>query len=143
MPLPLIALPLLAATPVRAEPETNSGSTALNVAIRQGASGGFRAALAFYPGCGRESLLENTVTTSLALSIFLGANDEEVSPTNCQRVAQRSIDAGTHVNVTLYPGATHDFDDPGEKRQKVPGNQAAKADAMARAAAVIDGFNRP
>ena len=74
--------------------------------------------------------------------MFLGADDEEVSPEICQHVAQRSIDAGTHVNLTLYPGATHDFDDPGEKRQRMPGNQAAKADAMARAA-VIDGFNSP
>ncbi len=122
---------------------SNGGSTALNVAIRQGASSGFRAALAFYPGCGREALLENTVTTSMPLSIFLAAGDEEVSPINCQQVAQRSIDAGTKATVTLYPGATHDFDDPGAKRQRVPGNQAAKADAMARAAAVIDGFNRP
>jgi dienelactone hydrolase len=122
---------------------SNGGSTALNVAIRQGASSGFRAALAFYPGCGREALLENTVTTSMPLSMFLAAGDEEVSPENCQRVAQRSIDAGTKATVTLYPGATHDFDDPGAKRQKVPGNQAAKADALARAAAVVDGFNRP
>jgi dienelactone hydrolase len=122
---------------------SNGGSTALNVAIRQGAGGGFSAVLAFYPGCGREALLEDTVKTSLPLSMFLGADDEEVSPTTCQHVAQRSIDAGTHVNVMLYPGATHDFDDPGAKRQNVPGNQAAKEDAMARAAAVIDGLNRP
>ena len=30
---------------------SNGGSTALNTMIRQGAKGGFRAALAFYPGC--------------------------------------------------------------------------------------------
>jgi dienelactone hydrolase len=122
---------------------SNGGSTALNVAIRQGASDGFAAALAFYPGCGREALLANTLTTSLPLSMFLGADDEEVSPAICQHIAQRSIDAGTNLTVMVYPGATHDFDDPGEGRQRVPGNQAAKADAMARAAAVIDGFNRP
>jgi carboxymethylenebutenolidase len=41
--------------------------------------------------------------------------------------------------VTLYPGATHDFDDPGERRQEVPGNAAAKADAMTRAVSLIEG----
>jgi carboxymethylenebutenolidase len=67
-------------------------------------------------------------------------DDEEVSPVICQHVAQRSIDAGTTVAVTLYPGATHDFDDPGEKRQQVPGNEAAKPNAMARAAAMVEGM---
>jgi carboxymethylenebutenolidase len=110
--------------------------------IRQKTSDGFRAALVFYPGCGREALLENTITTTAPLSMFLGADDEEVSPSICQHVAERSLSAGTGISVTLYPGATHDFDDPGERRQSVPGNQAAKADAMARAAAVIDGSDK-
>jgi carboxymethylenebutenolidase len=122
---------------------SNGGSTALNVMIRQKTNDGFRAALVFYPGCGREALLENTVVTSAPLSMFLGADDEEVSPTICQHVAERSLSAGTGIAVTLYPGATHDFDDPGERRQSVPGNQAAKADAMARAAAVIAGSGKP
>ncbi len=122
---------------------SNGGSTALNVMIRQKANDGFRAALVFYPGCGREALLENTVTATAPLSMFLGADDEEVSPVICQHVAERSLSAGTNIAVMLYPGATHDFDDPGERRQAVPGNQAAKADAMARAAAVIDATGKP
>jgi dienelactone hydrolase len=65
-------------------------------------------------------------------------DDEEISPEICQHVAQRSIDAGTTVFVALYPGATHDFDDPGEKRQSVPANAAAKEDAMRKAIAVVE-----
>jgi len=42
------------------------------------------------------------------------------------------------VTTALYPGATHDFDDPGEKRQSMPGNAAAKADAMTQAIAIVD-----
>jgi len=122
---------------------SNGGSTALNVMIRQKASDGFHAALVFYPGCGRGALLENAISTTSPLLMFLGADDEEVSPSICQHVAQRSISAGTNITVILYPGATHDFDDPGEKREAVPGNQAAKADAMARAAAAIDESGRP
>jgi carboxymethylenebutenolidase len=122
---------------------SNGGSTALNVMIRQKTNDGFRAALVFYPGCGREALLENTVATSAPVSMFLGADDEEVSPAICQHVAERSVNAGANIAVMLFPGATHDFDDPGERRQSVPGNQAAKADAMARAAAVIGGAGKP
>jgi dienelactone hydrolase len=117
---------------------SNGGSTALNVMIRQGSNGGFRTALAFYPGCGRGALLEPKVATSARLAFFVGSDDEEVSPEICQRVAARSIDAGTSVTIALYPGATHDFDNPGEKRQSVPGNAAAKADAMTQAIAIVD-----
>jgi dienelactone hydrolase len=119
---------------------SNGGSTTLNTMIRQGERAGFRAALAFYPGCGRESLLMPTVVTSAPIAMYLGSDDEEVSPTICQHVADRSRAAGTTIDVTLYPGATHDFDDPGEKRQSVPGNVAAKQDAMQRAIAVVEGM---
>ena len=120
---------------------SNGGSTTLNVMIRQAAKpSGFRAALVFYPGCGKEALLKNTVATSAPITMFLGSDDEEVSPVICQHVADRSRDAGTKIDVTLYQGATHDFDDPGEKRQSVPGNVAAKEDAMMRAIAVVEGM---
>jgi carboxymethylenebutenolidase len=70
--------------------------------------------------------------------MFLGSDDEEVSPSICQHVAERSKQASTPIDVTLYPGATHDFDDPGEKRQSVPGNAAAKADAMTRVSVIVN-----
>jgi carboxymethylenebutenolidase len=117
---------------------SNGGSTTLNVMIRQGARPGFRTAMAFYPGCGKEALLEPAVTTSTPITMFLGSDDEEVSPDICQHVAERSRAAGTPIDAVLYPGATHDFDDPGEKRQSVPGNVAAKADAMSRVIAIVN-----
>jgi dienelactone hydrolase len=118
---------------------SNGGSTTLNVMIRQGDRGGFRAALAFYPGCGREALLENAIRTTAPISLFLATDDEEVSPTICQHVVDRSL--GTTIGMTLYLGATHDFDDPGEKRQSVPANAVAKADAMKKAAGVVEGIS--
>ena len=118
---------------------SNGGSTTLNVMIRQGAQqGAFRAALAFYPGCGRGALLVPQVATTAPQALFLGSADEEVSPEICRHVAARSQDAGTNIDVTLYPGATHDFDDPGERRQSLPENAAAKDDAMARALAFVE-----
>jgi dienelactone hydrolase len=119
---------------------SNGGSTTLNVMIRQRTAAGFRAALAFYPGCGKEALLKNTIITSAPIAMFLASDDEEVSPTICQHVAGRSRDAGTKIDVTLYQGATHNFDDPGEKRQSVEGNAAATEDAMARAIVLVEGM---
>jgi dienelactone hydrolase len=117
---------------------SNGGSTTLNVMIRQGARTGFRAAFAFYPGCGKEALLGPTVVTTTPITMFLGSDDEEVSPQICQHVAERSRAAGAPIDALLYPGATHDFDDPGEKHQSVPGNVAAKTDAMSRVIAIVN-----
>jgi dienelactone hydrolase len=117
---------------------SNGGSTALNVMQRQGsATSGFRAALAFYPGCGPAALLAQTLTAAAPITMLLGSDDEEVSPERCQDVARRSIAAGSKVDVVLYPGATHDFDDPGSRRQSVPANAAASADARKRAIAFV------
>jgi carboxymethylenebutenolidase len=70
----------------------------------------------------------------------MGDADEEVNPEFCAHVVQRSQGAGTPVDAVFYPGASHDFDDPGAKRQDNPANAAAKAAAMAKAASVVDGY---
>ena len=119
---------------------SNGGSTALNVMIRQGNQAGYRGALVFYPGCGQAALLAPTIATAAPIALFLGADDEEVSPLICQRVADRSQQAGAHIDVTLYPGATHDFDEPSSRRQSAPGNQAAMDDALVKAVAILDGW---
>lgn len=115
---------------------SNGGSTALNVVIRQ-IGPGYRGALVFYPGCGPKALLAQTIATSLPIAMFLGAEDEEVSPLTCRRLAERSRQAGSPIDVTTYPGATHDFDDPSVRRQSVPGNQAALEDVRLRAATIV------
>ncbi len=119
---------------------SNGGSTALNVMIRQGNQAGYRGALAFYPGCGQTALLAPTISTAAPIAMFLGADDEEVSPLICQHVADRSRQAGSPIDVTVYPGATHDFDEPSSRRQSAPGNQAAMDDALVKAAAQLDGW---
>jgi dienelactone hydrolase len=117
---------------------SNGGSTLLNVVYRQGMqTTGFRAALAFYPGCGRAALPGRTIATAVPVTMFLGSDDEEVSPDICKHVAERSRDAGSPIDVIWYDGATHDFDDPGASRQSIPGNRAARADALQRAINLI------
>jgi len=119
---------------------SNGGSTALNVMQRQSAATpGYRAALVFYPGCGPAALLAQTLKSAAPIIMLLGTDDEEVSPARCQDVARRSIAAGSKIDVVVYPGATHDFDDPGRSRQSNPANSAALKDAMVRAIAAVDG----
>ncbi|MGY8662223.1 dienelactone hydrolase family protein [Bradyrhizobium sp. UFLA05-109] len=118
---------------------SNGGSTALNVMIRQGANlaAGFRGALAFYPGCGPKALLQPTISTTAPIAMFLGASDEEVSPVLCQEAADRAGQAGSKIDVTVYPGATHDFDDPLPLHQSVAANQAALNDVQVKAIATV------
>jgi dienelactone hydrolase len=94
---------------------------------------GFRAALAFYPACGLKHRFDGGLKPSAPVRVMMGAADEEVSPRVCQALVERSRAQRGDVALTLYPGATHDFDDPGRRRQSVPANAAAKADAMAQA----------
>ena len=117
---------------------SNGGSTALNVIYRQRATAsGFRAALAFYPGCGKQALLGDVLATTVPVTMLLGAEDEEVSPEICQRFAERSRKAGSPIDVVVYPGAVHGFDDPGTDRQSDAANRAASADAFQRALAAV------
>ncbi|WP_246504282.1 dienelactone hydrolase family protein [Bradyrhizobium agreste] len=118
---------------------SNGGSTALNIVIRQGdKTNGYRGSLVFYPGCGPAALLAPIVSTATPIAMFLGADDEEVSPANCQRLAERSRQAGSRIDLTVYPGASHGFDEPSSKRQSLPENRAAMNDALVKAAADLE-----
>jgi len=118
---------------------SNGGSTTLNVMYRQAlASGdGFRRALAFYPGCGPAALLTRDYKTIAPVTVFLGSDDEEVSPETCHRVLDAAAAKGNPITLVDYAGATHDFDDPGKPRQRVPANQAAREDVLKRAAEIF------
>ena len=118
---------------------SNGASTALNVMTRQApsASPGFRAALALYPGCGPRALISQDYKTAAPLTVLLATDDEEVSPLVCHRVLEVTVAKGQPVTLVDYSGATHDFDDPGQKRQSVPANAAAREDALRRAAEVF------
>jgi len=122
---------------------SNGGSTALNVMIRQGdKTAGYRGALVFYPGCGRKALVAPTISSAAPIAMFLGADDEEVSPQTCQQFADRSRQAGSPIDVTAYRGATHGFDEPSSRRQSTPGNQAAMNDARVKAMAALDRWKK-
>jgi carboxymethylenebutenolidase len=78
--------------------------------------------MAFYPGCGPAALLTRDYKTTAPVTVFLGSDDEEVSPEMCHRVLGPAARSNP-IKVIEYQDATHDFDDPGKKRQREPGNR--------------------
>jgi dienelactone hydrolase len=96
---------------------------------------GFRAALAFYPACGlKDHFAATRYQTYAPLRVYIGTADEEVSPQRCRTLL---TDAGGDVGIHFYDGATHDFDDPGPRRQQIPANAAARSDVIERARSVF------
>jgi dienelactone hydrolase len=95
---------------------------------------GFRAAIAEYPGCGMDAIKGRYVSYSPIL-MMLAAADEEVSPQRCQDFAQKARTSGSDLTPIVYPGAEHNFDDPGKTKQSNPANRHATEDAMRRAEA--------
>lgn len=97
--------------------------------------GGFRSALLFYPGC-RDQAAASDYRTYAPTTMFIASDDEEVAPVPCRQLAEALRARGiTDFTMVWYDGATHAFDDPGARRQKVEANQRARADSMRRAEA--------
>jgi dienelactone hydrolase len=94
---------------------------------------GFRAALAFYPACGLKGQFDDKPFRPYApVLVFHGTADEEVSYKRCAALVETSRANGGDVDIRLYPGATHSFDSPARKRQKVDANAEATEDAVDR-----------
>jgi dienelactone hydrolase len=97
---------------------------------------GFLAALAFYPACGlKDAFRDDGYKPAAPVRVFIGRADEEVSPKRCETLVAASRQQGGDIEIKLYAGATHSFDDPSAKRQKVEANAAATQDAVAQALA--------
>lgn len=122
---------------------SNGGSATLATMAMQQAPGigaltpanGFRGALAFYPGCGLKNQYRDGITPYAPVRLFQGSADEEVSPKICADLVEKSRKRRGDIESTFFPNATHDFDDPGAKRQSVPANASARADATAKSTA--------
>ena len=96
---------------------------------------GFRGALAFYPGCGLKGHFKAGLIPYAPLRVYVGTADEEISPEECSQLVDVSRAQSADITLKIYPGATHDFDDPGASRQDIPANAAATRDATAEAIA--------
>jgi carboxymethylenebutenolidase len=65
--------------------------------------------------------------------MLIGSADDEVSPARCRELAARSQAAGGALELIVYEGAEHSFDDPGATRQGKGSNRRATEDARLRA----------
>lgn len=98
---------------------------------------GFRATLAFYPACGLKGQFTDGLQPYAPVRVYHGTADEEVSPRRCEELVKLSRKRNADIQIVLYKGAEHGFDDPGRKRQSDAANAAAKADATAKALAFV------
>lgn len=112
---------------------SNGGSATLAAMAAAPNNNGFTAALVFYPACGLHGQFERGYKPYAPTRVFMGTADEEVSPKRCAALVDASRAAGGDITIRLYGGATHSFDDPGKKRQRVEPNAEATEDAVQRA----------
>jgi carboxymethylenebutenolidase len=115
---------------------SNGGSTVLATmspaAPAPSPASGFRAALAFYPGCSlHDAFKENPLHPTAPTLVLHGMADKEVSYKRCQELVQRSRAAGGSIDIKLYPGAAHNFDSPADSVQNRDANAVATEDAVA------------
>lgn len=129
---------------------SNGGSATLATmsAIAPGISAptpatGFRAGLAFYPGCGLKGQFADGIKPYAPVRVLHGSADEEVSPRRCAEFVAKSQRLGGDIQFQLYPDATHGFDDPSPSRQRNEANASATRDAIARAVAFFAGVLKP
>jgi len=98
---------------------------------------GFRGAIALYPACGLHDRFAGGYRPYAPVRVFAGDADEEVSAARCARLVRDSNAEGGDIDIRIYPGATHGFDDPSAKRQSDPSNVAATSDAVAGISAFV------
>ena len=116
---------------------SNGGMTVL-VTMSEGAPGriepGFRASIAEYPGCGMKAI-KGDYRAYAPILMLLAEDDEEVNPHACEEFGKRAKEAGNGLQFHTYPGAQHNYDDPGREKQSVPANRKATEDTFRRAEA--------
>lgn len=104
-----------------------------------GAKPAFRAALAFYPGCGLKGRFDGQPLRAYAPVLILhGTDDEEVAPERCVALTEESQSAGGNVEIELFEDATHGFDSPTPNRQAREANRIAATQATERALEFFD-----
>jgi dienelactone hydrolase len=67
------------------------------------------------------------------LLLMVAAADEEVSQKVCETFAARAKRGGADLDLVVFEGADHNYDDPGKKKQSNPANQRATEETMRQA----------
>jgi dienelactone hydrolase len=86
---------------------------------------GFVGAVSFYPACALHDRFAAGYRPYAPVRVFSGDKDEEVSFKRCAELVHDAASKGGPITIDVFPGATHGFDDPGEKRQQLFANRRA------------------
>jgi carboxymethylenebutenolidase len=100
---------------------------------------GFRVALAEYPGCGMDAI-QGSYLPYAKLLMTVGTADEEVSPQRCEQFAARVKRDSPNLELVVYEGAEHNYDDPGKEKQSNPANRRATEDTVRRAERLFEEY---
>ena len=89
---------------------SNGGSGTLYAVRASQAQRGFRAAVAFYPGCGALGRANPPYAPYVPLLILAGEADDWTPAGPCVELARIARAGGTDTAIVTYPGAHHSFD---------------------------------
>ena len=70
----------------------------------------------------------------------VGTADEEVSPQRCEQFAARVKRDSPNLELVVYEGAEHNYDDPGKEKQSNPANRRATEDTVRRAERLFEEY---
>lgn len=100
---------------------------------------GFRAGIAVSPFCTlRKRFDKNGYKPYAPVRLFMGAADQTSSPDTCKALVEKSRKKGGDAELTVYPGASHAFDEPGKRNQAKAENAAATEGLRAAVATFFD-----
>ena len=94
----------------------------------------FRAAIAQYPGCTVQRD-QGDYQPYAPLLMLVASDDDEVSPLICASLVEQLKQRNANVDLVIYDGAHHSYDDPGKTKQSHAPNKAALEDSLRRAEA--------
>jgi len=80
---------------------------------------GFRAAVAFYPGCTSRNARGDDFHPYAPLLILIGEADDWTPAAPCKQLAAAVAARGEPMRIVTYPDTYHDFDNPGIKSKHV------------------------
>jgi dienelactone hydrolase len=99
---------------------SHGGGTVLNAMAKVPASGpGFSAAIAFYPGCSAFAKAPDKFHPYAPLLVLMGEADDWTPSKPCRELTDIVRKRPEPMELVLYPGAYHDFDNPDLKTKRV------------------------
>lgn len=100
---------------------SHGGGVTLDAIRRKpkGMSEGFAAAVSFYPGCSTRNKKAASFMPYAPLLLLIGEADDWTPAAPCVALTETARANGAPMQIATYPGAYHDFDNPGLSRVRL------------------------